>query len=98
MSFFDEFYLLERFFCSMLVISGDTYVLHFFSVLTIFITEWRTKFRREMNERDNESRAIGVDSLLNYETVKYYNSELLETKRFAESIRKSVFVAFSLQI
>ncbi|VDM43841.1 unnamed protein product [Toxocara canis] len=55
--------------------------------LTIILTEWRTKFRRDMNERENTSRAIGVDSLLNYETVKYYNAEQLEVQRFADSIR-----------
>uniref|UniRef100_A0A9J2P505 ABC transporter domain-containing protein n=2 Tax=Ascaris TaxID=6251 RepID=A0A9J2P505_ASCLU len=57
-------------------------------VLTIIITEWRTKFRRDMNDRENISRAIGVDSLLNYETVKYYNAEHLEVERFADSIRQ----------
>uniref|UniRef100_A0A915B8F5 Uncharacterized protein n=1 Tax=Parascaris univalens TaxID=6257 RepID=A0A915B8F5_PARUN len=57
-------------------------------VITIIITEWRTKFRRDMNERENISRAIGVDSLLNYETVKYYNAEHLEVERFSDSIRQ----------
>ena len=45
-------------------------------VCTIWITEWRTKFRREMNELDSASRARAVDSLLNFETVKYYNNEV----------------------
>lgn len=57
-------------------------------MLTIIITEWRTKFRRDMNDTENISRAIGVDSLLNYETVKYYNAEHLEVERFADSIRQ----------
>ncbi|VDK57778.1 unnamed protein product [Anisakis simplex] len=55
--------------------------------VTVLLTEWRTKFRRDMNERENRSRTIGVDSLLNYETVKYYNAEQLEVKRFADSVR-----------
>ncbi|CAI4232431.1 unnamed protein product [Auanema sp. JU1783] len=55
-------------------------------VLTIYITEWRTQFRREMNEKENASSAIGTDSLLNYETVKYYGNEDYEVNRFKESI------------
>lgn len=39
------------------------------SALTIFITEWRTKYRRDMNTRDNEAKSRAVDSLLNFETV-----------------------------
>ena len=38
-------------------------------VTTVVITEWRTKFRREMNEKDNVTKAKAVDSLLNFETV-----------------------------
>ncbi|GMR44232.1 hypothetical protein PMAYCL1PPCAC_14427 [Pristionchus mayeri] len=55
-------------------------------VCTIKVTEWRTKFQREMNEKDNASSAIGTDSLLNYETVKYYGNEQFETDRFRHSI------------
>lgn len=43
--------------------------------MTIFITEWRTKFQRRMNLADNATRARSVDSLLNFETVKYYGQE-----------------------
>lgn len=39
------------------------------TALTIFITEWRTKYRRDMNTRDNEAKSRAVDSLLNFETV-----------------------------
>jgi ATP-binding cassette subfamily B (MDR/TAP) protein 6 len=38
---------------------------------TIVLTEWRTKFRREMNILDNERNSVGVDSLLNFETVSF---------------------------
>ncbi|CAI5446278.1 unnamed protein product [Caenorhabditis angaria] len=55
-------------------------------VFTIMITEWRTKFLRESNEKDNISSAIATDSLLNYETVKYYGNEEYEVKRFRDSI------------
>ncbi|XP_065416520.1 ATP-binding cassette sub-family B member 6 isoform X1 [Chrysemys picta bellii] len=56
--------------------------------LTIIITEWRTKYRRDMNSRDNEAKARAVDSLLNFETVKYYNAESYEVNRFNDAILK----------
>lgn len=56
--------------------------------LTIIITEWRTKYRREMNTQDNNTKAKAVDSLLNFETVKYYNAEDYEVGRFEEAILK----------
>ncbi|GGX69084.1 metal ABC transporter permease [Litorimonas cladophorae] len=49
---------------------------------TIITTEWRLKFRREMNRQDNEAAAKAVDSLLNYETVKYFSAERFETDRY----------------
>jgi ATP-binding cassette subfamily B protein len=49
---------------------------------TVTTTEWRLKFRREMNRRDTESWARAVDSLLNYETVKYFDAESREVKRY----------------
>ena len=55
-------------------------------LFTIAITEWRTKFRRDMNERDNAARAKAVDSLLNFETVKYYGAESYEVERFNTAI------------
>ena len=49
---------------------------------TVITTEWRLKFRREMNRQDNEAAAKAVDSLLNYETVKYFSAEDFETTRY----------------
>lgn len=49
---------------------------------TITTTEWRLKFRREMNKKDTEANAKAIDSLLNYETVKYFNAEKFETDRY----------------
>ena len=49
---------------------------------TIITTEWRLKFRRDMNRQDNEAAAKAVDSLLNYETVKYFSAEGFETTRY----------------
>ncbi len=53
---------------------------------TMGITTWRTQFRRDMNRLENEASGKVVDSLLNYETVKYFNNEKHESKRYAESL------------
>src|SRR5690606_25611643 len=49
---------------------------------TFGITEWRTKYRRQMNETDSEANTKAVDSLLNYETVKYFGNEGHEARRY----------------
>ncbi|MGH6991403.1 MAG: ABCB family ABC transporter ATP-binding protein/permease, partial [Stellaceae bacterium] len=49
---------------------------------TFAVTDWRLKFRREMNERDSEANTKAVDSLLNFETVKYFANEEHEARRF----------------
>lgn len=59
-----------------------------FTVLTIVVTEWRTKYQRRMNLADNETRARSVDSLLNFETVKYYGAENYEVGAFREAVTK----------
>lgn len=51
-------------------------------VFSIRVTEWRTRFVREANARDNESNSRAVDSLLNYETVKYFSNEAFEAERY----------------
>jgi ATP-binding cassette subfamily B protein len=53
---------------------------------SILMTEWRTKFRRMMNETDSEAHAKAIDSLLNYETVKYFGNETHETRRFESAL------------
>lgn len=55
---------------------------------TVSVTEWRTKFRREANEFDSAAHTRAVDSLLNYETVKYFNNEGFEANRYAESLER----------
>jgi ATP-binding cassette, subfamily B, heavy metal transporter len=55
-------------------------------IFTVTVTEWRTKFRREANEYDSAAHTRAVDSLLNYETVKYFNNEDFEAKRYDESL------------
>ena len=52
------------------------------------MTEWRIKFRREMNEADEQAATRAVDSLLNYETVKYFNAESSETERYDEALKR----------
>ncbi|WP_374440898.1 ABC transporter ATP-binding protein/permease [Stella sp.] len=49
---------------------------------TTSVSEWRVKFRREKNERDSEANGRAVDSLLNYETVKYFGNEAMEARRY----------------
>ena len=55
---------------------------------TFKITEWRTQFRREMNEMDSKAHTKAIDSLLNYETVKYFNNEGFEAQRYDESLER----------
>jgi ATP-binding cassette subfamily B protein len=55
---------------------------------TVAITEWRTKFRRQMNELDSTAHTKAIDSLLNYETVKYFNNEAFEARRYDESLER----------
>lgn len=57
-----------------------------FVALTIIITEWRTKFQRRMNIADNNMEARSVDSMLNFETVKYYGAEEYEVQAYKEAI------------
>ena len=54
---------------------------------TMTVTEWRIKFRRAMNEANNEANTKSVDSLLNYETVKYFGNEAHEERRFDAGLR-----------
>ncbi|MFC4235737.1 ABCB family ABC transporter ATP-binding protein/permease [Thalassospira xianhensis] len=54
---------------------------------TLIVTEWRMKFRREMNQRDDEANTKAIDSLINYETVKYFNNEDHESRRYDNALR-----------
>ena len=55
---------------------------------TFSVTEWRMKFRRQMNEMDSKANTRAIDSLLNYETVKYFGNEEHEARRFDSSLRR----------
>ncbi|TNE41727.1 MAG: ABC transporter ATP-binding protein/permease [Alphaproteobacteria bacterium] len=53
---------------------------------TLAVTEWRLKFRRTMNEKDSEANTKAIDSLLNFETVKYFGNEAHEARRFDKAM------------
>jgi ATP-binding cassette, subfamily B, heavy metal transporter len=55
---------------------------------TVVVTEWRTQFRRRMNELESVGQTRAIDSLLNYETVKYFNNEAYEATRYDEALQK----------
>ncbi|WP_370153657.1 ABC transporter ATP-binding protein/permease [Ferrovibrio sp.] len=55
---------------------------------TLAITEWRTKYRRQMNDEDQRANTRAVDSLLNYETVKYFTNEAHEARRYDEAMER----------
>ncbi|CAI5439570.1 unnamed protein product [Caenorhabditis angaria] len=59
-----------------------------YSIATLAITQWRTKFRHEMNQADNDAGNKAVDSLINYETVKYFNNEKFEANRYDKYLAK----------
>ena len=54
---------------------------------TFTVSEWRVKIRKEMNDQDTDANQKAVDSLLNFETVKYFNAEKVESERFDSSMR-----------
>ena len=58
----------------------------FYIFFTVTVTEWRTQFRKTMNELDSSAHSRAIDSLLNYETVKYFNNEEFEAKRYDENL------------
>jgi ATP-binding cassette subfamily B protein len=67
--------------------AGITLVaLALYIVFTISVTEWRTQYRRQANEFDSAAHTKAVDSLLNYETVKYFNNEAFEAARYDKSL------------
>ncbi len=57
-------------------------------VFSIKVTEWRITFVREANSRDNQSNSRAIDSLLNYETVKYFNNERFEAEQYDQGLEK----------
>jgi ATP-binding cassette subfamily B protein len=70
-------------FVTITVVALATYI-----SFTIGITEWRTHFRRTMNELDSKANTRAIDSLINYETVKYFGNEDWEARRYDESMQR----------
>ena len=78
--FFTEF---GPMYAGVLVVAVVSYI-----TLTFSVTEWRLKFRRSMNKEDVEANTKAIDSLLNFETVKYFGNEDHETKRYDKALKK----------
>jgi ATP-binding cassette subfamily B protein len=68
------------------VITGVALVIYI--AFSVTVTEWRTKFRRQLNELDSVAHSKAIDSLLNYETVKYFNNEDFEARRYDDSLER----------
>ncbi len=62
--------------------------LSIYVLFTVLVTEWRTHFRRTMNELDSKASTKAIDSLLNYETVKYFGNEEYEAHRYDEGLQR----------
>jgi ABC-type transport system involved in Fe-S cluster assembly fused permease/ATPase subunit len=60
----------------------------FYVTFTVSVTEWRTQFRKKMNDLDSTANSRAIDSLLNFETVKYFNNEEFEAQRYDENLQK----------
>ena len=93
-------YLLSHYESSFALIVGVSLALYITYTLTV--TNWRTKFRRQVNELDAKASSRAVDSLLNFETVKYFNNEEFEARRYdatlAEQERVGIMAQQSLNV
>ncbi|XP_022859194.1 ABC transporter B family member 25, mitochondrial isoform X3 [Olea europaea var. sylvestris] len=66
-------------------------------IFTLTVTQWRTKFRKEMNKADNDANTRAIDSLINYETVKYFNNEAFEVEKYDEFLKRYEDAALQTQ-
>lgn len=71
----------DPWFCIITLITLVVYV-----VFTLWITEWRMVFRRTMNDMDSKANTRAIDSLINYETVKYFGNETFEARRYDDTL------------
>jgi ABC-type transport system involved in Fe-S cluster assembly fused permease/ATPase subunit len=69
----------------MAITAGALFV---YIAFTVLVTEWRTHFRRTMNDLDSRANTRAIDSLLNYETVKYFGNEEWEARRYDDSLQR----------
>ncbi|HVL57898.1 MAG TPA: ABC transporter ATP-binding protein/permease [Burkholderiaceae bacterium] len=79
-------YLLLAYEPSFAIITGVALVAYV--AYTVIVTEWRTNFRRTMNELNTQANVRAIDSLLNYETVKYFGNEEFEARRYDEGMQR----------
>jgi len=86
MVLFDVWYL------AVIVVTIGLYV-----AFTFKVTEWRVKIRREMNQQDTDANQKAIDSLLNFETVKYFNAEEREARRYDQSMARYEAAALRTQ-
>jgi ABC-type transport system involved in Fe-S cluster assembly fused permease/ATPase subunit len=82
----------EIWFALIVTVSLTIYITYTFTV-----TNWRTRFRREMNELDAKASSRAVDSLLNFETVKYFNNEDYEARRYDHTLAEQERAAIKSQ-
>ncbi|XP_057474147.1 ABC transporter B family member 25, mitochondrial isoform X2 [Actinidia eriantha] len=66
-------------------------------IFTLTVTQWRTKFRKAMNKADNDANTRAIDSLINYETVKYFNNETYEVQKYDEFLKRYEDAALKTQ-
>ncbi|GAB2285428.1 ABC transporter B member 25 [Dionaea muscipula] len=64
---------------------------------TLTVTQWRTRFRKAMNKADNDANTRAIDSLINYETVKYFNNEAYEVDKYDEFLKRYEDAALKTQ-
>ena len=86
------FFVYNLWFVVITLIALTSYV-----IFTIVVTEWRTNFRRQMNDLDSKANQRAVDSLINFETVKYFGNEQYEALRYDENLRRYAQAAVKSQ-
>lgn len=69
-----------------------------YTAFTFITTKWRTKFRIDMNKAENEAGNKAIDSLINFETVKYFNNDDYEVKRYQESLKSTKALQLKLPL
>lgn len=82
------FYIYDIWYLAVVVITIWLYV-----IFTFRVTEWRVRIRKEMNDQDTDANQKAIDSLLNFETVKYFGAEAREAMRYDSSMEKYVGAA-----
>ena len=86
------FFVYNLWFVVITLIALTSYV-----IFTIVVTEWRTNFRRQMNDLDSKANQRAVDSLINFETVKYFGNEQYEALRYDDNLRRYAQAAVKSQ-